>query len=43
MTLAIIQLLKSVTEDKRKIILNNLWERLDRVERYTEINDDLPF
>lgn len=41
--LAIIQLLKSVSEDKRKIILNNLWERFDKVERYIQVEDDLPF
>lgn len=42
--LAIIQLFKSVSEDKRKMILNNLWERFDRIERYVEEeDDDLPF
>lgn len=34
-----LKLLKSSTEDKRKVILNNLWQRLDNIERY----DDLPF
>lgn len=38
-----IQLFKSVSEDKRKIILNNLWERFDKIERYNQIDDGLPF
>lgn len=38
-----IKLLKSVSIDKQKIILNNLWQRLDTIERYTEYKDDLPF
>lgn len=38
-----IKFLKSVSIDKQKIILNNLWRRLDTIERYTEYNDDLPF
>jgi serine/threonine-protein kinase len=42
-----IKLLKSNSEDRQKIILNNLWERLDSIERYSEFSieehDDLPF
>lgn len=40
-----IKLLKSVSEDKRKIILNNLWQRFDSLPRYTNpiLDDDLPF
>lgn len=39
-----INILKSVSLDKKKIILNNLWQRLDKVNRYTKIkNEDLPF
>lgn len=41
--LSFIQLLKSISEDKRKIILNNLWERFDTIEKYAEKLDDLPF
>ena len=37
-----IKLLKSVTDDKRKIILNNLWNRLDSISRH-DFADDLPF
>ncbi len=38
---AFLDFLKSSSEDKRKIILNNLWIRLDSIKRY--VNDDLPF
>jgi len=38
-----IKLIKSVSSDKKKIIINNLWQRLDAVERFTEYKDDLPF
>jgi serine/threonine-protein kinase len=39
-----IHLLKSVSEDKRKVILNNLWERFDTIEKkYETMRDDLPF
>lgn len=39
-----IKLLKESAGDKRKIIMNNLWERLDSVRRYEETTvDDLPF
>ncbi len=42
--LAFTSLLKSLPENKRKIVLNNLWERFDNVERfYEEIDDELPF
>lgn len=41
---AVIELFKSVSEDKRKIILNNLWERFDKVQKHkAEEHDDLPF
>ncbi len=41
---SMIKLLKSSSDNRRKVILNNLWERFDRVERYNEPNDDvLPF
>jgi serine/threonine protein kinase len=39
-------LLKSTSNDKKRIILNNLWQRLDVITRYTDIpddDDDLPF
>jgi eukaryotic-like serine/threonine-protein kinase len=36
--------LKSASLDKRKIILNNLWQRLDNINRYANNPiDDLPF
>jgi len=38
-----IKLLKSVSIDKQKIIINNLWQRLDSVERFTLYDDGLPF
>lgn len=38
-----LKLIKSMSVDKRKIILNNLWRRLDSIERYTDYKDDLPF
>lgn len=39
-----VKLFKSVSPDKRKIILNNLWQRLDAVKRYEHVEeDDLPF
>lgn len=37
-----IKLLKSVSDDKRKIIINNLWNRLDSISRQDYAND-LPF
>lgn len=41
---SMIMLLKSSSDDRRKVILNNLWERFDKVEKYYEkIDDDLPF
>lgn len=41
---AMINLLKSSSDDRQKVILNNLWERFDGVARYNEeANDDLPF
>jgi serine/threonine-protein kinase len=34
--------IKAVSKDKRKVIINNIWQRLDNVER--ELTDDsLPF
>ncbi|PKB17759.1 protein kinase family protein [Flavobacterium sp. 5] len=38
---AFLDLLKKSTEDKRKIILNNLWIRFDSIQRFKD--DDLPF
>ncbi|WP_281235163.1 protein kinase domain-containing protein [Flavobacterium gelatinilyticum] len=40
---SIIQLFKSNSDNKRKIILNNLWERFDKIERYNHVDNDLPF
>ncbi len=41
---SMIRLLKSSSEDRKKVIINNLWERFDSVERYNDTsNDDLPF
>lgn len=41
---SMIKLLKSSSADRKKVILNNLWERFDKIERYYEtIDDDLPF
>jgi serine/threonine protein kinase len=34
--------IKSVSKDKRKVIINNIWQRLDTVEREVT-EDDLPF
>lgn len=39
-----IQLLKELSVDKQKIVINNLWQRLDKIQRYTiPPDDDLPF
>lgn len=39
-----LQLLRSVSADKKKIILNNIWQRFDKIEHYdNDVNDDLPF
>ena len=38
-----INLMKSVSIDKKRIILNNLWQRLDTVDRYADYKEDLPF
>lgn len=38
-----IQFLKSLSDDKRKIVINNLWERLDGIQRVVKDVDDLPF
>lgn len=39
-----IQMMKSCSFDKKKIVLNNLWQRLDKIKRYPkEPNYDLPF
>lgn len=41
---SMIRLLKSSSENRKKVILNNLWERFDKVERFYDSNDDdLPF
>lgn len=37
-----LNLLKSIGVDKKKIVINNLWKRLDNVKRYQD-DDDLPF
>ena len=36
---------KSASDDKKKIILNNLWLRLDKITRYNDsiTDDDVPF
>lgn len=40
-----IKLLKSISENKRKIVINNLWQRFDVIPAIIELNynDDLPF
>ena len=38
-----VQLLKSSGLDKQRVIIANLWQRLDSIKRYEEIVDDLPF
>lgn len=38
-----IRLLKSVSVDKKRVIINNLWQRLDTINRYEDETDDLPF
>jgi len=38
-----IKLLKSSSLSKQRIIMNNLWQRLDSVARYSEDFDNLPF
>lgn len=40
-----IKLLKSISENKRKIVINNLWQRFDAIPAIIELNynDDLPF
>lgn len=39
-----LKLFNSVSIDKKRIILNNLWQRLDTVKRFVEVdNEDLPF
>lgn len=42
-----LKFLKSVSKEKQKIIVNNLWQRLDVIERYSpyvfDSGDDLPF
>lgn len=41
---AFLKILKSSSIDKKKIIINNLWQRLDKINRYPKkIVDDLPF
>lgn len=39
---SILTLLRILSIDKRKIVFNNLWRRLDTIKRYNDI-DDLPF
>lgn len=39
-----IQFFKSLSNGKRRVVLNNLWNRLDTIDRYeNKIDDDLPF
>ena len=39
-----IKFLKSINLAKKKIVINNLWNRFDRIERYHDSSqDDLPF
>jgi len=38
-----LELLKSSTDDKKKILINHIWQRLDSIERFEDIEDDLPF
>jgi len=39
-----VNLLKSISKDKRKVVVNNLWQRLDTVERETKVPvNNLPF
>jgi eukaryotic-like serine/threonine-protein kinase len=44
---AFLQLIKSVSVEKRRIILSNLWAELDAIKRYQpgkeEFDDDIPF
>jgi hypothetical protein len=34
---------KALSLGKRKILLNNLWSRLDMIQRFEKYDDDLPF
>jgi len=38
-----IKFVNSVSIDKKRIVLNNLWQRLDNIKRYRDESDDLPF
>jgi serine/threonine-protein kinase len=38
-----IKFINSVSIDKKRIIVNNLWQRLDSIKRYRDESDDLPF
>ncbi|WP_319479119.1 protein kinase family protein [uncultured Draconibacterium sp.] len=39
-----VNLLKSISIEKRKVVMNNLWQRLDSIEREAKVpDDDLPF
>lgn len=41
---AMLKLIKSSSQDKQKVILNHLWERFDKIQRFKDtIDDDLPF
>ncbi|WP_316801463.1 protein kinase family protein [Pedobacter frigidisoli] len=44
---AFLQMIKRMSPERQKIIINNLWQRLDRLPRYTDEvypdDDDLPF
>lgn len=38
-----LKLIKSATDDKKRILINHIWQRLDTIERYEEEINDLPF
>lgn len=38
-----VRLLKSGGLDKKRVVIANLWQRMDAIERYDDIVDDLPF
>lgn len=38
-----LKLMKSSTDDKKRILMNHIWQRLDTIERYEEDISDLPF
>lgn len=39
-----INFMESISKEKRKVVINNLWQRLDRIDRIEpDYTDDLPF